>query len=129
MAGSTHVNLSRQEEVEDLSSPNCAEVTVRDSDVLATYCMACGIEAARTKLSQLGLKHEHNQAVDNPCLCALCGICKIDKSAWHKTLSLTIDRFNAATCSFETLDEPIAVAACSSCALSFVELCDDKVER
>lgn len=115
--GRTHVNLSRNEE--RLSEPGsdlqavAAVVDVAHGELLSSYCMACGVDAACKDLQELGVLHHEEKRYVKTCLCAICGKARIELHEWHCTYVIGIDEFDGEC--FNTLETPLIAVACEEC--------------
>lgn len=114
--GPVHVNLSRQQEQDLDDETACTTVTnVIDSQVLASYCLECGLDAAYRDLAELGLAPNlarvHTELAS--CQCAHCRVGSVEANEWHSTYSVTVDEFGGGC--FRTINEPLVAVVCAEC--------------
>lgn len=112
--GRTHVNFSRNtERFSEAESDRQAFVDVAEGEVLSSYCMTCGVNAARNDLQKLGVLHHEETNDLRTCLCAICGTAQIELHEWHRTYVIGLDEFNGEC--FSTLEMPLVARTCQEC--------------
>lgn len=114
--GRLHVNLHRNEERHakpDDATPLGNTLDVANAQVLKSYCMNCGTNAARTDLAKLGFTCRDTEDYANTFHCTSCQTAKLDLYGWHATYLVAVMKSDAGDPG--VVDETVVVMACPKC--------------
>lgn len=111
--GHIHVNLHRNEERLTNTYPSVDGLDVTNAQVLNSYCLRCGVEAARSDLEHAGFAPRDVEDYENTCVCTSCGKNQVDMYEWHPTYLIAVNCFDGY--GLDTAEETVVVIACAGC--------------
>ena len=112
LIGQLHVNLHRNEERFELLRPP-TNLEVRDARVLKSYCMKCGVNAARNDLEKRGFVCHDIEDYEGVRLCTCCGRTHLKRNKWQPVYLIAVNLFNDDC--LDTVEETAVVIACAEC--------------
>lgn len=112
LIGHIHVNLHRNEERFELLNPPI-NLEVRDARVLKSYCMKCGVNAARKDLEKRGFVCHDIEDYEGVRLCTSCGRTHLKRNKWQPVYLIAVNLLNDNF--LDTVEETAVVIACAEC--------------
>ncbi|WP_093012575.1 hypothetical protein [Variovorax sp. OV700] len=112
------MNLHRNEERLTKPGNTGNHLDVENAQVLNSYCMKCGVTAARNDLKNLGFVPHAVEDYENTCVCTSCGTAPIDMYEWHPTYLIAVNCFSEKF-GLDTAEETEAVIACAGCEAKY----------
>ena len=110
--GQIHVNLYRNEERFELLRPP-ANLEVRDARVLKSYCMKCGVNAAREDLEKHGFVCHDIEDYEGVRRCTSCGRTHLKRNKWQPVYLIAVNLLDDDC--LDTVEETAVVIACTEC--------------
>ncbi|MBB3639641.1 MULTISPECIES: hypothetical protein [Variovorax] len=107
-----HVNLHRNEERFQKPGPP-STLEVRNARVLKSYCMKCGVNAARKDLEKRGFACHDIEDYEGVRLCTSCGQTHLKRNNWQPVYLIAVNSFDDD--GLGTLEETAVVIACAEC--------------
>lgn len=111
--GPIHVNLHRNAECLARPYTTGNHLEVAKARVLKSYCMTCGVEAAREELQQAGFFVQDVHDYENVRICTSCGYSHVNMYEWHPTYLIAVNHFDGNF--LDTFEETVVVIPCERC--------------